>query len=149
MSFWSIVQRQFKAHPIGALALYTVAFFVVIGIYAPLLASSKPLIVTFQGDVYFPLFRYLFFPGFFTKRLDIFFNGLMLVLPVAFLASRLVGPRLAWIGACVAQTLLSLWVILDPPLDPASDPGLNAARQAAIQEGLARTGTDLLLAPLP
>ena len=46
------------------------------------LASSKPFVVEYDGEWFFPLFRYLFYRGFFfTKRLDIFFNLLIFTFP--------------------------------------------------------------------
>ena len=83
-TYWQIVWKQFRKHRLGTAALIVIFLFVLVGIYAPLLASSKPLVVEYQGSWYFPLFRYLFYPGFFTKRLDIFYNLLMFTFPFVY-----------------------------------------------------------------
>lgn len=55
--------------------------FALCALYAPLLAASKPLFVVYEGDWYSPLFRYLLYPGYYTKPLDRFFNLLMIFSP--------------------------------------------------------------------
>jgi peptide/nickel transport system permease protein len=77
-AFWN----RYKHYPLGVMALIIVLLFILIGIYAPFLASSKPLMVIWDGTYYFPLFRYLFFLGFYTKPLDIFFNLFIFTLPL-------------------------------------------------------------------
>lgn len=72
---------QFKKNRLGFSALLLFSLLCLIGLYAPLLASSKPLLVLYRHKLYFPLFRYLFYPGFFTKPLDLFYNLLMFTLP--------------------------------------------------------------------
>ncbi len=86
-SYWSIVWQQYRKSKVGLIALSILAFFCLIGIYAPIFASSKPLIVEWNGTLYFPLLRYLFYPGFFTKPIDLFFNILMFTLPIALLGA--------------------------------------------------------------
>lgn len=80
-SFYQQIWKNFKKRPLGLFALFIVLLFCLMGIYAPFLASSKPIVVSYKGDWYFPLFRYLFFTGFYTKLLDIFFNLLIFTLP--------------------------------------------------------------------
>ena len=46
----------------GALGL--VILFCLTAVFAPFLAASKPLLVYFEGSLYFPLFRYLFYSGY-------------------------------------------------------------------------------------
>lgn len=79
--YWKFIWKQFKKHRLGVLGLFVVLAFSLVGVYAPILASSKPLMVKYEGEWFFPLFRYLFYPGFFTKKLDIFFNLLMFTIP--------------------------------------------------------------------
>lgn len=67
------------------LGLGVVILFFLVGLYAPFLASSKPLVVVYDGSWYFPLFRYLFYPDFYTKPIDLFFNLLMFVFPFGLL----------------------------------------------------------------
>ncbi|ADH18181.1 ABC transporter permease [Chlamydia trachomatis] len=84
-------QRFFRAYNRRALPSIALKFFIglmLIGIYAPLFASSKPILVRWHGERYFPLFRYLLFPGFYTKSIDLFFNVLMLTLPFFILGFR-------------------------------------------------------------
>lgn len=68
-------QRFFRAYNRRALPSIALKFFIglmLIGIYAPLFASSKPILVRWHGEWYSPLFRYLLFPGFYTKSIDLF-----------------------------------------------------------------------------
>lgn len=82
-SYFSIVMRQFVKNRLGVIAALFLIFFALLGIYAPLFASSKPLLVEYGGTFYFPLFRYLFYTGFYTKPIDLFYNVLMFTLPIA------------------------------------------------------------------
>ena len=110
-TFWQLVWKQFCKRRLGVIALIVISLFVLVGIYAPFLASSKPLFVKYDGDWYFPLFRYLFYPGFFTKRLDIFYNLLMLTFPL-FVLSWISLRKYPWVrkgflaGIVVWQLLL-------------------------------------------
>lgn len=123
LSFWQIVWKRFSRHKLGLCALFLVAGFVLLAIYAPLLASSKPLVVQFQGTWYFPLFRYLFYPEFFTKKLDIFYNLLMFTFPL-FIAvgiglQRFPHLRFKCLCGCIFLHLsLFLFLILYPPKNP-------------------------------
>ncbi len=159
-SYWRVVWRQFVGHRVGVAALVVFAVFVLIGLYAPFLASSKPFIVNCDGHWYFPLFRYLFYSGFYTKPIDIFFNLLMFIIPLwgisIWLLSRLANASWKRVTAffLVAQVGLFLYLAFGPSRDPASDPALNLARQDATQEmrfgdGLsATTSADPLLSGL-
>ncbi len=115
-------------------ALYLVIAFGLVGLYAPFLASSKPLIVYYDGNCYFPLFRYLFYPGFFTKRLDLFFNLLMFTLPLGIGAIYLFRKKRLLVIASIAlisifQVGLFFLILFSPPKDPQADPTLNRIRQ--------------------
>lgn len=72
-------------HFLGFLGAFFVLLFILVGVYAPFLASSQPIVVVFDGEIYFPFFRYLFYQGYYTKSLDIFFNILMFTLPIMLL----------------------------------------------------------------
>ena len=76
----SLLSKVFR-RPLGGAALFIILLICFLGVYAPFFASSKPLAVYWKGW-HFPIFDYLFFPGFFTKRIDLFFNILMVVLPL-------------------------------------------------------------------
>lgn len=55
------------------------------GIYAPLFTSGMPLLIVYKTKLYFPLFSHLFYKGYFSKSIDLFFNLLMFFLPLFFL----------------------------------------------------------------
>jgi peptide/nickel transport system permease protein len=141
LTYWQTVWKQFKKHRLGVAALMVVLLFCLVGIYAPLLASNKPLFVQFQGHWYFPLFRYLFYPGFFTKRLDIFYNLLMFTVPLftlAWITLRHFSRMRRWVlgGILTLHLLLFLFLIFFPPRDPAVSPLLNQRRQLLLQQQL-------------
>lgn len=71
---------RFLSTPYIAWTVLGVLF--LLGLYAPLLASSQPLIAIYEGHIYFPLFRMLLFKGFYTKEIDLFFNALMFTFPL-------------------------------------------------------------------
>lgn len=125
-SFWKATFRQFSRHWLGMAGLFVLIFFVLVGIYAPFLASSKPLIVIYDGHVYFPLFRFLFFRGFFTSRLDLFFNLLIFTFPLFLLSLRLSlrYRKLAMLAFLITQTALFLFVAFRHPQDPDADSSL-------------------------
>lgn len=110
-SFWQQFWNQFKKHTLGYTALWVVFAFAIVAIYAPFLASSKPLFVVYDGTPYFPLFSYLFYPKFFSKNLDIFYNLLIFILPLGLLAShwfkyRFVIPTMAALQIGLFASLL-------------------------------------------
>jgi peptide/nickel transport system permease protein len=123
-----------------------------VGIYAPFLASSKPLVVQFQGKWYFPLFRYLFYPEFFTKRLDIFYNLLMLTFPlficacIALRHNPLIRPWVL-IGIVILHFGIFLYLIFYPPRNPAIDLQLNRKSQRELQARLNALQKSPYLAP--
>lgn len=137
-AYWQIIWRQFKQHKIGVLALFVAALFCVVGIYAPFLAASKPLIVEYQGEWYFPLFRYLFYRGYYTKRIDLFFNLLIfttLLLPICLLLFRRSRYRLAIACSafCAAQGVFFLLFAYGSTHNPAFDAALNQAKEKALK----------------
>lgn len=69
------------------LILFWMALFFV-ALFAPLLASSKPLMVVYKDQITFPLFRVLF-TNYFSSKLDIFFNIAMCLFPIWFIFSKL------------------------------------------------------------
>ncbi len=95
------------------LAALIIVLFVIVGIYAPFLASSKPLFVIFDGKWYFPLFRYLFYSGFYTKKIDLFFNVLMFTLPI-----YLFFRRPYWLVPFLSVALFA-YLLISPVRDPA------------------------------
>ncbi len=125
-SYWASLWSQFQKRRLGYCAFFVVLLFACMGIYAPFLASSKPLWVDYNGEWYFPLFRYLFYPGFFTKRLDLFFNLMMFTLPAALIAliatkNKNKGWASVFLAATFIQCGLFIWLIVSPPKDPAAN----------------------------
>lgn len=140
-TYWQMIWKQYRKRRLGVFALIIVSLFILVGIYAPFLASSKPLVVQYQGNWYFPLFRYLFYPGFFSKHLDIFYNLLMFTFPLFLLAwvGLRHSPRLClWaLGSIfIAHNLLFLWLIFFPPRDPSVNIQFNRYRQQILQKQL-------------
>lgn len=122
------IARRFFRSPLGLIGLAIVIIYFLVGVYAPFLASSKPLAVEVNGSWYFPLFRYLFFTGFFTKAVDLFFNLLIFTLPLFVITRRLTACAVLQVGL-----FAYLWFF--PIEDPASDPLLALKRQESIQQG--------------
>ena len=138
MGLW----RQFRLHKLGMGALYAVLLFCLVAVYAPFLASSKPFVVYYDGNWYFPLFRYLFYTGFFTKRLDIFFNLLIFTLPLTLMALGMFknSPRVlkfALSALGIAQVGFFLYFAYTTPKDPAANPHLIHQREKEIQKQFA------------
>ncbi len=153
-TYWQIVWKQFSRNRLALFSLTIVCLFCLVGIYAPFLASSKPLVVRFDGEWYFPLFRYLFFPGFFTKPLDLFYNLLIFIFPLFILAwiSLKNRPKTrfwALITLLGIQGLFFGMILSRTPQDPAANPELNYAKQMQIQRQLAAEKQNpLLVSPL-
>lgn len=148
-SYWEIIWQQFRHHKLAYAALIVVMLFCVIGIYAPFLASSKPIVVYFDGEWYFPLFRYLFYRGFFTKRLDLFYNLLMFTLPIFVLTWMIYrhSSHLFWAMMVILAGHFALFAYLAyrTPQDPAASPLLNQKRQARIQQQIEKNKSNPLL----
>lgn len=140
-SYWRDVWEQLRKHRLGNISLYVFFLFALVGIYAPFFASSKPLIINYDGSWYFPLFRYLFYTEFFTKRLDIFFNLLMFTLPV-FLISLKYSKRKKFLTIIFLslQFIIFLYVGYKTPVDPAGSTKLIEERQIAIKNAIASPG---------
>lgn len=133
-----MVWNRFYAHRLGRWALYVVIAFCLCGIYAPFLASSKPLLVLdTDNSIYFPLFRYLFYRGFFTKRLDIFFNLLMFTLPLLIFSIwkwKGFARTIAVSSIIVGHLLAFIYFSYFPARNPAYDPILYQERSQAIKQ---------------
>lgn len=113
MTLWS----RFKKNRLGLISLCVFLLFFLLAVYAPFFASSKPLVVYYDGSFYFPLFRYLFYKGFFSKPIDLFYNVLMFTFPIAILGLFL-KKKSIWIGAIALQFLLfvsfNFGIVKDP-----------------------------------
>ncbi|MEM1282018.1 MAG: ABC transporter permease [Chlamydiota bacterium] len=149
-TYWEMVWSRLKKHKLGMVSLLVISLFCFVGVYAPFLASSKPIAVYYDGSWYFPLFRYLFYTGFFTKRIDLFFNILMFTLPAFILSFYLFkkAPRLrklSLVALFCIQIGLFIYFSTGSIRDPAADPTMNAERQKVVQQVIKETGN----APLP
>lgn len=150
-SYWHAIYKQFNKSILSRLAFFVVILFCVAGIYAPFFASSKPFIIEYDGKLYFPFFRYIFFSGFYTKKLDIFFNVLMFTLPLFILFFKLFKNR------AVRGLLAAMWALLQIGLfiyfgfigikDPASDKELSKKRQEEVQRLLTLRNKEFLFPP--
>lgn len=125
-----MIWEQYKKHPLGLIALFVLALFCFAGIYAPFLASSQPIFVIYDGKWYFPLFRYLFYSGFYTKKIDLFFNLLIFTSPLI-CASFLFRKWICLTAASILQCALFAYLILYPIKDPTLDETLAKERAAS------------------
>ncbi len=137
-SYWQRLWKEFRSHRMGLISLYIIICFILIAIYAPFLASSKPLFVLYDNTPYFPLFRYLFYPQFFTKHLDIFFNICIFTFPLGLVAWRFFKshPKLlkfSWLCICLIQMGIFLYIVIHPPQNPAGNLQLTEKRLEAVR----------------
>ncbi|SPN73717.1 Inner membrane ABC transporter permease protein yejE,microcin C ABC transporter permease,ABC-type antimicrobial peptide transport system, permease component,nickel ABC transporter, permease subunit NikC,Binding-protein-dependent transport system inner membrane component [Chlamydia serpentis] len=147
----SFYQRFLAAYHKNLLASLSWKFFIivaVVGIYAPLFASSKPLLVTWHGEVFFPLLRYLLFPGYYTKPVDLFFNVLMLTFPLFVLSSKFArGWLRRWLlGVCIViQCGIFAWAYNGKVQDPAAAEHLKKMRAEKIRENISKVNSEMLM----
>lgn len=146
-TYWETMRSKFFSHRLGRWGLYVIILFGITGIYAPFLASSKPLFVLYDGTPYFPLFRYLFYQGFFTKHLDIFFNILIFTFPLTLIAiwwtKNRPNLRFGLISSIIILQLVTFFYFgYFHSEDPAADPALNQERYEAIKKTGPNTALD-------
>ncbi len=118
-------------YPLGKLAFLIIILYFFAGVYAPLLSAAKPLIVIYDHEVYFPLFRSLFYTGEYSKPIDLFFNLLMFTLPLMLLGFW--RRVFFWIGL-FSQLSIFLLILFIPLKDPNSSEVLSESRLQKIQE---------------
>ncbi|MBF5051003.1 Uncharacterized protein CLAVI_000627 [Candidatus Clavichlamydia salmonicola] len=130
--FFSNLWKSFKLQKIRLLGVWLFITLCIIGIYAPIFASSQPLVIKWQGKFFFPWFRYLFYTGFYTKPVDLFFNLFMFVLLIGIVSSFLINRKMwKWliIASVVVQflgfSIISKGIIKDPAR---SNPHLRFAK---------------------
>lgn len=143
-SYWKRVGGRYARHKLGMFSLFVVILFCLVGVYAPFLASSKPLVVNYHGEWYFPLFRYLFYTGFYTKPIDIFFNLLIFTLPFLVITLLILRKRKKSQYAVISAFTLfqvGLFILFSYGVikDPAADVSLNIDRQSVIQGEIQKT----------
>lgn len=118
-------------YPVGKIAFLIIVIYFLAGVYAPFLASSKPLVAVYDKEVYFPLFRFLFYSGMYSKPIDLFFNLLMFTFPLMLLWFW--KRYLFWI-VFLLQIVLFIWLLLFPLKDPNTQMALNSERLEALAE---------------
>lgn len=129
--YWRAICTRFFRHKTGLAGMAVFLVLTFLGIYAPFFASSKPLFVLYGNEPYFPLFRYLFYKGFYTKGIDLFFNLAMFFIPlfvVTFLFRKRVG-RIMRMGALLSFIFLFLLVengIVENPEKSIQQPATEA-----------------------
>ncbi|MEZ5315146.1 MAG: ABC transporter permease subunit [Chlamydiales bacterium] len=136
-NYWNLVWQDFRKSKKGLLALYLLGVFFLVGLYAPLFASGKPLLVLWQGKVYSPLLRYLFYPGYYTKSIDLFYNLFMFTFPVAILGGWIFKKKvrsfffivLAFLHCMIFGCILS-GMIKNPERESRLQPSLKEALAA-------------------
>ena len=79
-TYWWIVWKQFRKRTTAVAAFVAVLLLFVLAWFAPLAASDRPLVMKDAGGVSFPALRSLFGERY---AIDRFFNGGLLVLPLA------------------------------------------------------------------
>ena len=149
-SFWGMIYKQFQKNWLGRVAWCVVIALSLVHCMGGFFRLSKPFVVYYDGNWYFPFFRYIFFSGFYTKRLDLFFNVLMFTLPLAVLALKKLPRRAAYItcgGILLAQFVVFFIVAFVGISDPASDPKLAKQRQETIQKRVKICNSDSLFPP--
>lgn len=120
-------------------ALTIIFFFCLVGVYAPFFASGKPIFVMYDNVAYFPLFRYLFYLGYFTKPIDLFFNLLIFTLPIFFIGfflhkkNKKIGTGIC-ISALTIQIAGFILIMSGIVKDPAADSELNRIQQKNLKE---------------
>lgn len=120
-----------KTKRIKIIGIFFIALLLV-GLYAPIFASSKPLVVLTNKGVFFPLFKDLFYRGFYNQKMDLFFNLWMPLLPlylisIYFLKNKRRGVTLFF----VFIHLFSFFYFSQSPLRTKYDPKVLQAEAAS------------------
>lgn len=145
LTYWQMVFKRFRGHKLGMVAFGMILLFCFIGVYAPFFASSKPIVIYYDHQFYFPLFRYLFYKGYYTKIIDLFFNLLMFTLPLFILTTCLLKScktkRRAVLFSLIGVQAIFFGIFSTGIVkDPAADPILNRERQQILQQSLKERG---------
>ena len=123
LGYWTNIWERFSRRPLGLIGGVVFLIFVAIALWAPFLASSKPLAVDWEHKLYFPLFRYLFSSVFFTKKIDIFFNILGVCFPLFLFALlshkklRIVLVSAVFLFTAFLFCYFGLWHYYDPSIN--------------------------------
>lgn len=68
--YWSEVWRQFRKRRLAMVALIYIIFLSIVGVCAPLIAGTRPIVCKYKGQIYFPCLAYFnsrWEPGIFFK----------------------------------------------------------------------------------
>lgn len=147
-SFYLRFVQAYHKNFLASLAWKFVVILSIIGVYAPIFASSKPLLVKWHGTFFSPLFRYLWFPGFFTKPIDLFFNVLMVTLPFFFIGCKCFKGCLRKVILCAllcVQVVGFIFVYAGYVPDPAGDEILKKLRAEKILSQMTNTHPESLM----
>jgi len=150
MNYWSDIRTRFWGQKIGKAGAFLLGIFIILALYAPFFASSRPIFVMYDGHLYFPLFRYWLSSSFYSKQIDLFFNILGLAGIVLFLF-RLCSRRiLKFIAFILVPKVIILYIIFGEcmTLDPAHSKVLPKKRAAAY-ESAQRQQNDLTQSSRP
>ncbi len=83
-SFIGELCAKFSKDRMAMLGFSGIAFFLLVAVFAPFIANSKPLMVHSAGGISFPALRYIFAPDANEKLVEKSFNYLLIMLPIAF-----------------------------------------------------------------
>ena len=82
-TYGEIVWGQFKKNKVGYVSLYLLGLLAIIAICAPLISLDQPFWITVDGETHYPWLEGLLLnENVFSKGIDIFFNLLLVGLPV-------------------------------------------------------------------
>lgn len=118
ISYWSVVWSQLKKNKMALYGLGAIVFLFLLAIYSPLIAFDVPFSYTIDGVTDCPYFKELFNRNRFENSVDIFFNIIMVLLPLYAIAFSLLKKRMGavklilWI--CLVQVLIYGAVSLNP-----------------------------------
>ncbi|HEX5138496.1 MAG TPA: ABC transporter permease [Planctomycetota bacterium] len=143
-SYWSVVGRQLRKNRTAMLGFWCVISLLLLAVYAPVLASSRPFYCSGPEGWSLPWFRDLFDRIAVPQPVDLFFNLLLVFLPFAAVAYVLVRrfllKRGRWKGKAIRRTLgvlaaVLLWIFLGIYLPDGAVAGPTA--RALLAPGLA------------
>lgn len=121
VSYWSIVGQQLRKNRLAILGYRCIVGLLLVAIYAPVLACDLPFYYRGPEGASFPWFRGLYDRITFPQPVDLFFNLLLVYLPVAFvlflLLRRTLRRRARWTARSARRvlallSLVFLWVFL-------------------------------------
>jgi peptide/nickel transport system permease protein len=119
VSFWMIARAQLRKNGYAVFGFRSLVFLMLLATYAPVLASDRPFFFREGDEVSWPWFSGLFDRVEVTQTVDLFFNLLMITIPVGWIVFVLARRRLRasgrWSARAIRRTLgivalLHLWI---------------------------------------